>query len=446
MGMNTMHRLLLALACCAVLATGCGGGGNSSVTTITGPGVSAGTQGPVVTTGFVQAANNLAVAVDGGPAGSFSLGAANILYATVTVCVPGTQAACRTIDHVQVDTGSVGLRILASKVGGLGLPAVQLAPGSVAVECYPFVIGGLWGPNAVADVRMGQEWAPAVPIQLIDDDPNTKLAPPLDCVNAANGQVLSSASALASNGVLGIGSVTLDCGLNCTQGNYTGGYVQYYSCPAAATSALQCAPVAVPANLQVFNPVAALPLDNNGVVLSLPQVTGLGAARAEGELIFGVGTRSNNQLAPGAAKVNLGVQYIANPDSYLSVTTLYQGRSFANSYLDTGTNGLFFDDPAIARCASSSWYCPASGAQETAILSDGDLPQANQVPVQFGVANADALFSTTNVAFAQLAGAQGGSPSAAQAFAWGLPFFYGRRVFLSIWKQSGAEAGPWYAF
>jgi hypothetical protein len=53
---------------------------------------------------------------DGGPSGD----AINTLYTTVTICVPGT-TTCQTIDNIQVDTGSYGLRVLAS-VLTLSLP------------------------------------------------------------------------------------------------------------------------------------------------------------------------------------------------------------------------------------------------------------------------------------------------------------------------------------
>ena len=61
-------------------------------------------------------ANNVVNAiVDQGPSrfGSGQQAAVNIMYVKVTVCVPGSTTTCQTIDHVQVDTGSQGLRILA---------------------------------------------------------------------------------------------------------------------------------------------------------------------------------------------------------------------------------------------------------------------------------------------------------------------------------------------
>jgi hypothetical protein len=61
--------------------------------------------------------------------------------------------------------------------------------------------------------------------------------------------------------------------------------------------------------------------------------------------------------------------------------------------------------------------------------------------VSFEVANADLLFQTGNTAFSNLAG------SFESGFAWGLPFFFGRNVFVAIEGQSTpAGTGPYWAF
>jgi len=51
--------------------------------------------------------NVQAITVDGGPLGNY----ADAAFVSVQVCVPVT-ATCQTIDHVLVDTGSVGFRLL----------------------------------------------------------------------------------------------------------------------------------------------------------------------------------------------------------------------------------------------------------------------------------------------------------------------------------------------
>jgi hypothetical protein len=86
--------------------------------------------------------------------------------------------------------------------------------------------------------------------------------------------------------------------------------------------------------------------------------------------------------------------------------------------------------------------------KQTATIADGDslMPQ-NAIDVQFSVGNAEALFVTTNTAFGDLAGAPpSATATGVPSFSWGLPFFYGRQVYLSIWQQAGAVNGPWYAW
>jgi hypothetical protein len=442
------------------------GGGDSTSTKISGNGLNTLGQSPAVTTRPVQTDNNLLVSVQDGPRGFKLAPNANILYATVKVCHPVT-GACVDIDHVQVDTGSVGLRVLASKVKSLNLPPNEISASPVVntYECYPFVIGGLWGANAQAVVGLGLQKTGQVAIQLIEDDTAAPLQATADCVKAADNNVLSSADALGSNGILGVGSTNLDCGGGCLGGS-NGSFVQYYGCPPSAINSSACsvnAPVDYP--FQVSNPISALSNANynNGVVLAMPAVTDPGAAAASGELIFGVDSiagssvLSNNTVPSGpsgARKVFLGVN-TGNMAAYLNITTqLTLGGSvqtFASSYLDTGTNGLFFNDSSatpIARCAGSTWYCPKSAMTLSAALSDGGstlLPPASvvSVGVVFQVGNAEALFSTSNTAFSDAAGA---APTGSTAFAWGMPFFYGKRVYMSIWDLKVGSAGPWYAW
>ena len=453
-------RWLVAVLVVALLAACGGGGGDSSTTTLFGSGLNSLGQSPAVATPFVQKLNNLRVVVEDGPHGFQFSANANVLYATVTVCTPGGNVndptQCQTIDHVQVDTGSVGLRVLASKVRSLNLTPITLSGSDTSWECYPFVIGGLWGQNAVADVVLGQQTAPHVPIQLIEDDPTGAIQATPDCLSAANGQLLDSASTLGANGILGIGSTTIDCGSTCVSGNYSGTFVQYYSCPGNAASVAACGSApSVPLAMQVYNPVAALPNNyNNGVVLKMPAVGFPGAATASGELIFGVdsttgsATESGNMVPGSASRVYLGVDWLNRPDSYLNVTTVFNSRTYLSSYLDTGTNGLFFYDLGLQGklCTGGVWYCPLAPQSTLALsaaISGGDTPYVSPVGVSFQLSNAEVLFSTSNTAFSDVGGT---APNGSIAFAWGMPFFYGKQVYLSIWGQAGSPVAPWYAW
>jgi hypothetical protein len=185
----------------------------------------------------------------------------------------------------------------------------------------------------------------------------------------------------------------------------------------------------------------------------MPAVGDPGAASASGALILGLNSAANNTVPANATKVVLGVDYVNNPDAYLNVSTLYNGTTYAASYLDTGTNGLFFTDNSVPRCQGATWYCPKSTLSVGAVISDGDNPTMNRVSVTFQIGNAEGLFATSNTAFGDAAGAipastQVGSKTstAAKSFAWGMPFFYGRQVYLAIWQQPGALTAPWYAW
>ena len=483
-----MKKIVVRLValCSLVLLVSCGGGGgDSTTTTISGNGINNAGQSPPVSLNPlpVQNDNNLLVRVDDGPKSFQLLPNANILYATVKVCHP-VSGLCVDIDHVQVDTGSVGLRVLASKVKSLNLPPVEISSSAAFLaslnpqppnnqvlntwECFPFVIGGLWGANAKAVVGLGRQLTSPVAVQLIEDetDPAKAMQSPADCTAKADGNILSSAGALGSNGILGVGSTNLDCGATCQAGSYTT-FVQYYGCLPGAIAIGKCDSAAkVDANVQVSNPISALvdpgqlPSNNrfnNGLVLVMPAVTNPGAATASGELIFGVDTifssssaLSSNTVPPAAKKVMLGADPINHLDSYLNITTqLVLGPTpqiFNGSYLDTGTNGMFFNDSSnsIPKCLNSTWYCPKTILNLNAVLSDGGSTSLNQVNLQFQVGNAEAIFSTSNTAFANASGA---APTGSTDFAWGMPFFYGKRVYMSIWDiTSFSSPTPWYAW
>jgi len=426
--------------------TACGGG-NSTVTTLSGGGLSGGQAGPVVAADQPTGPNTTEVVIDSGPVEAFSLGVVNIPYVTVTVCLPGSSTRCVTIDHVMLDTGSVGLRLLKSTVASLGLPALEVpadgatgTPAGQAAECYPFVIGGIWGPVVRADVQIGGERAAALPLQLVDDAATPEHAAPADCLNAVEGTLLKSVTTLQAKGVLGIGMLRYDCGLACDTSTSAGTYVQYYACSASG-----CVPARMPADLQLQNPIAHFEVDNNGSALVLPSIPETGASAVRGRLVMGIGTQANNQLPPQAqvAYVDTDPQHAG----YLYVTTTANGRNCPSSYIDSGSNGLFFDDPSIARnCTSnpdksaSKWYCPAAAWKRSATLHDAIGTNA---VVDFAVVSADLLFSTSNIAFAGLGGTPG---PGGDAFVWGLPFFYGRTVYTSIWGQPLAVNGPWWAF
>jgi hypothetical protein len=291
--------------------------------------------------------------VDSGPK---CVGYTNGLFVSATLCEPGT-TNCQTIDHLLVDTGSVGVRVLESELR-VTLPAAMSTSGLGLAECTPFVDGTAWGPVKFADVTIGGETAPNLPVQLIGE--NTYTMPP-DCTGTA----ITNFETLAANGILGVGVNLQDCGDPCAQQAIAHNPGLYYACSAATATSCKITPV--PVAQQVAHPVAGFPVDNNGTIIQLPSVPANGLPSVSGTLVFGIGTQANNGLG--------SVTVLALDAGYVSTTFPAGGTKTYTSYLDSGSNGLFFLNAAttgLTPCASSGlkdFYCPISTTNLSATLS-----------------------------------------------------------------------------
>jgi hypothetical protein len=339
-----------------------------------------------------------------------------MLTTSVTVCQSGS-SNCATIDNIQVDTGSNGLRILASALPpSLTLPAVPSGNG-ITGECAVFGSGYAWGAVRSADVRMAGQLAEAIPIHLIADPALSNV--PSDC--RQSGPAMLTVAGLRSNGILGVGLYDSDCGANCANAALPR---WYYSCDASGA----CVATAQALARQVANPVSRFALDNNGVVIDLPAVATSGEPRVSGSMIFGIGTQANNTLTgTRIVKANAANGY---------VVTTAGGQTFTQSYIDSGSNGTFFRDAQLPQCGL--WYCPTSTQTIAAVIAGVDGATTS---VTFPIGNASALFGSANNAFNNLVGVSG------RGFGWGLPFFYGRRVYTAIAaRTTSAGEGPFYAF
>jgi hypothetical protein len=408
--MRTGARLLYwsmgALICASALS--CGGGG--------GRGLAAAPPG-----GGPSDANVTSVTVDAGPDG----GSVNTLFTSVTVCVPGSSTNCQTIDHVEVDTASFGLRLLRSAFT-LNLPLQTATGGNSLAECTVFADGYSWGPVAAADVRIGGESASSVPIQVIGDPGFAQV--PADC-SGAGATEEDSVATFGANGILGIGVFNQDCGPVCVT---TAEPQFYYSCSAA-----QCQATTVPLEAQVTNPVTLFATDNNGSLIELPSVPPSGAPTVTGTLTFGIDTQANNES---------GSETVLTVDpNYGYLTVVYGGAPLNQSFVDTGSNAIFFNDANVPQCTDTNYtdfYCPGTVQNLSATLQGNNGVSA---AVNFSVGNAQQM--TTNSpafnAFPQLAGPL---PLTA-AFDFGLPFYYGRRVATVLESRStSAGTGPYVAF
>ena len=425
-GFDTLLTVILITA----LLTACGGGSGSTTTTSptatntttttsssgqTGRGSAALTSIPSAT------GNSVSLIVDSGPvSGSPSI---NVPYVSVTVCTPGTSgstAACQTIDHVTLDTGSYGLRLLNSSLSSnLNLPAAT-TNGKTIGECVQFVVGTTWGSVRLADIYIGGEVAKNVPIQDIGDAPGGATGIPTDCSNT--GTIQDTQATLGSNGILGVGIFVNDCDACLTQALSAA----YYTCTSSG-----CANSTVTSSQVVRNPVASFAQDNNGTLISLPAVSSAGATTLSGSLIFGIGTQTNNAI-PATASVY-------TTDSYGNFSTTYKGVNMTRSYLDSGSNGLFFYDSTIAVNVANGWYIPATPLSLSA--TNTSVSGSPSLAVPFTLVTADKL--ALNIVAANI-----GGRGSTGTFAWGLPFYFGRPVFTAIanMRVTGVPTGPYWAY
>jgi hypothetical protein len=412
--------------------SGCGGGGGLA------DGGDGGGGGSPPTGSNVQA-----IVVDSGPTpvATSSTPAVNTAYTTVTICAPGSTSNCQTIDHIQVDTGSSGLRILA-EVLSITLPALKDSTGNnLVAECVGFVDGSSWGSVRQADVKIGGETALQQAVQIIGD---TTYTVPATCKGtAANPTLENKVASFGANGILGVAPFISDCGPYCTS-NPTNG--TYYTCPTASS----CGESVMPENLQVSNPVAAFATDNNGVIIQLPTVAVGGTSSVSGSMIFGIGTQSNN---------GLGNATVFNLDSNGYLATKYGLATLHTAFIDSGSNAYYFPDNNLsntAACATNKgFWCPSSDQTLSAAIVN---PVNNATKsVSFTVTNADNLFKNAKSIIAATSGlagdstlfgdGTGGTINGSDAFDWGLPFYYGKTVFVVIeGKNTAGGTGPFFAF
>ena len=167
-----------------------------------------------------------------------------------------------------------------------------------------------------------------------------------------------------------------------------------------------------------------------------------GATTLTGSLIFGIDTQSNNAS---------GSETILAVDGIGDFTTVFNSQTLTQSFLDSGTNGIFFDYAALTLCSDPNFkgfYCPALPTSIAATLTGTNNTSITE---SFTVDNAQTL-ATNNPTFSVLPTLAGTfstatSSNTSNTFDWGLPFYYGRRVFTAIEVQRTAVGtGPYVAF
>jgi len=397
-------------------------------------------------TGSAAVNNQAQVTVDLGPpaliADCTAIGSnvscdADTLFVTVTVCAPGSTTNCQTIDHVAVDTGSSGLRILQTVLTSnlaSALPLENASSGSPLGNCVVFADNSfIWGPVVNADVSIAGEttagstsFTSGLPIQVISaPGSNFGNLLPAGCSGTFADNTVD---VLGANGLIGVSVFQQDCGPYCVSNIPSP--AAYYSCPSSG-----CTGTTEPLLGQLQNPVWAFLHDNNGLSINLPaipQSPDIGEATVAGTLTFGIGTQSNNALGTATVYTTDDVGDFAA--TYNGVKYGTGGIANSGAYIDSGSNGLYFLDPTttgMSDCGGNftGFYCPASVTSFT-VTNAGSNGNSGQVTIKFD--NAVNLLNN-NPSFAAFDDFGG---QASLTVDYGLPFFFGRTVFVGIEGQS----------
>ena len=396
----------------------CGIGGASTTTSIK--------QTNMVTPIATPQSPNLPLYITQTP-GNSVCGNPNSACTSVTICHPNQPNNCATVDNVLLDTGSFGLRLFTNNaIDSLNLPieSIFLLPRSRSIAtCVTYGDNSAnWGPVAIADVVLSGSLAQSVPIQLIN---TTYIGVESNCASAIP---YSSPATFGFNGILGVGPLINDGG-------------RYFSCDTK-----NCTHISISnrPQLQVSNPIGLFRESayNNGLTLKFPNIGSSGGYGAIGYAIFGVGTNDDNAIN---SNINIYPIIPRNSIPITMQTTLFNANS--TGFLDTGSNGLFFDS-SISSCTTgvaNGWYCPNDNQS---LYPSNQSKNGTYIPVNINIANAGALFSTGNGAFANLGSLYDGTN---RYFDYGLPFFFSKTVYIGFkGKRSiiapNVESGPFWAF
>lgn len=342
----------------------------------------------------------------------------------VKICTHGTNT-CQTIDNILLDTASTGLRLFSSLVT---IPTTPVpVPSGTLAECLYKANGtSEWGSVVYVDVQLASEPLVEVPIQLIDAAFPT--APSQSQCLASKTTLDTTPAQAGFNGILGVSNYNRDCGQQCITYPQNG---LYYTCTAGVCSYTA-------ATVQVQNPVALLPVDNNGIIIRLPTVPLNGAPSVNGSVILGIGTSTNN-VPPQVTTFPLSS----------TIQTTFNGTTMMSNVFTTVPYTLLPPTSNLPDCTSttgSGFVCPTATVTTTATITANVASNPATATINFSIANADTVLQTGNnvqAALVQDSTANGGSGG----LMWGLPFFFGRDVYIGIEAQtSSLGVGPYLAF
>lgn len=359
--------------------------------------------------------NQALITVEQMPALNGLVSTVDIPYTTVTICNPNT-AQCIAVPHVLVDTGSFGLRILDSALTGLNLPPVT-SSNIPLYECAYFINSFTFGAVVSGNIQLaGLTTTAPTSMQLIDSSGNNG---PCNTAGSSNS---GSQQALGANGIIGIGNLAND---SLGASYYTSQNWSQVATPSSNSSGLVVNPV-----LQFSAP------NNNGILITMPNINPYGTCSAYGTLSIGLNSTNLSGLTL------LGTDHYGNINASVPAPGLYPGTTLTGSFIDSGSNEIFVDLTLSQFNAGSNSspnyvYQPANPTPINFTLSN-PANSAQSFGSSFTVTNPSNAFNNNYNAIPDYAG-----PENAQILDLGFPYFYGHSIAYLISGQSAAAyTGP----
>ena len=350
-------------------------------------------------------------------------------YISIKICSPDNPSNCQIIDHIEVDTGSSGLRIAyealspALRSGKRQLPLVSSGGGTLT-ECETYVSSFAYGPIVRADIFIAGEKAANTKIQIFG---HPRYPVPRNC-RQQGGLDLHSAQIFGANGLIGVSFEELD------------DFTLYYNCQSNTSQCVQNSKFP-----GIPNTVRQFAKNNNGVVLSLPALaTPDSLDPVAGTLTFGVSTQANN--TPGTKTLTLINDGTASDRS--GTFDAKVGSVWYMGYIDSGTDTVyFFDDldPALTACPANGqyagFYCPAKPQNLVFNLADTGTKKTKGT-FNYTVANASIALASSPFAYTNIGGISSSSSNLDNAMAFGLSVFFGKNMYFLFNNQKASSFGP----
>jgi len=355
---------------------------------------------------FLSVGGGLFIGSLGNASATITVGEIGLNTPFVSVAVCDQKNKCQNIDNIKLDTGSVGLRIF-KKALNLQLAPVADSTGQAISVCQGFGGGNsMWGSLVKANLQFGGAAAEQVSVQIVENPSGSA------CAGAE-----AEPSADEGNGLMGVGLTRTD-----------GNGASYFTCAETV-----CSPYQVLDSQRLPNPLLAMK-NVNGMVIDFAAVPFSGTTSIVGQLILGVGDRSENTPAAGIAACQAPFK------------ARLAGQDYFSS-LDSGTNAFNFPAAvnSFTHCPNNSVYlCPTDPVALTTELIDASGRPCSEVDFSFSDAHYY-WWPPGHHVFSNIAEQWGAGTS--HSLTLGLPFFFGRKIyFVFEGETSPLGVGPLVAF